>query len=110
MPTLKDTGWAIFFISVVSALMVLGVAQLDSSSWAEGVRAEYSAETTPNEDEAASDENFDGIPALLIILITIIASGLKLTLLMGLPGLITLAVRRRLGRLKEHTSAGAAPG
>ena len=112
MPSRKDTVLAILFITLASAIMMFAVMQLDSSAWAEGVRADSSAEITPTENEATfeGEDELAGIPAPLRIVVTSVASLLKITLLMGIPGLITLAVLRRADRSKDRPPAGAAPG
>ncbi len=106
MPTLKETLLAILFITFASAIMMLAVAQLDSSAWAEGVRAEYSAETT-GEGEASGE--FEGMSGPLMLLAATVGSALKITLLMGLPGLITIGVLRLVNRNGKRSPAGAAP-
>ncbi len=109
MPTLKDAVLATLFITIFSALMMLGVAQLDSSAWAEGVRAEYSTETTSGEAKGGdAEDGFEGMSGPLMIVLGAVASALKISLLMGIPGLITIAVRRRQSRSANQSPAGTA--
>ncbi|MFK7804198.1 MAG: hypothetical protein AB8G95_21370 [Anaerolineae bacterium] len=114
MPTLKDAFWAIFFVTLVSAAMMVGVAQLDGSGWAEGIRAEAAAEYEGTENEGgegetAGDEGLEGLSAPLMFIIATVGSLLKITLLMGIPGLITIGTQRFIDRMRKRTSVGTAP-
>lgn len=102
MPTLKEAVWAILAIAFASAIVMIAVAQLDSSAWAEGMRAEALAATQLGENQVSENQAMgEGIPAPLMMVAVTVGSLLKITLLMGLPGLITIGVlrlKRRYGK------------
>ena len=101
MPTLKESIWPIVAIIIASALVMFAIAPLDSSEWAESMRAEFSAEG--GEDEPFAEG--EGLPGVLLI----IGPLLKITFLMGIPGLITLSILRITRRFGKRSPAGAAP-
>jgi len=114
MPNLKDTVWAIIVISLVSAVMMVGVAQLDSSGWAEGIRAEATAEieatdSETGEGETVGEDGLEGFSPLLMIAVGTIGSLIKISLLLGVPGLLTIGVRRLIDRVRKRASVGTAP-
>ncbi len=88
MPTLKEMIWPIVLITIASAIVILAIAPLDGSAWAEGMRAGASAE---------GGEALDQLSGI----IRFIGPLIKITLLMGVPGLITLGVRRAVRRVRK---------
>ena len=111
MPTFKDVVVAIIFISLASALMIVAITPLENGAWAEGIRADYAAEYASTEGESESEgmPEIEGVPSALLMVLVVVASLLKITLLMGLPGIITMWVRRLISRFKDRPSARAAP-
>ena len=107
MPTLKEVVWAILAITLAAAIVMVAVAQLDSSGWAEGVRAEAPPATRGGESQAVGER--EGIPAPLMMIAATIGSLLKITLLLGIPGLITIGILRLTRRNGKRAPAGAAP-
>ena len=107
MPTFEEVIWAILAITLAAAIVMVAVAQLDSGAWAEGVRSEASAETQGVESQAVGER--EGIPAPLLMIAATIGSFLKITLLLGIPGLITIGVLRLTRRNGKHAPAGAVP-
>lgn len=102
MPTAKEVVWGILGITLASAILMFAVAQLDSSAWAEGVRADVLLENEP------ADE-ITGVPAFLVPLIEIVGSLIRIMILMGIPAFITLAILRRIDRNKKDSSSEPAP-
>lgn len=101
MPTLRESIGPIVLIMIASMLVMFAIAPLDSSEWAEGVRADFLTEG--GEDEPFADG--EGPPGILLI----IGPLLKITFLMGIPGLITLGILRLVRRFGKRSPAGAAP-
>ena len=100
MPTLKESIWPIILIIIASTIIMLAIAPLDSSEWAEGMRADFSAET--ESEPSADGERPSGIFMLIGPLI-------KITILMGIPGLITIGILRITRRFGKRSPAGASP-
>jgi len=88
MPTFRETIVPILAITVASAILMMLLSPLDATQWAEGFRV--------GSEVGAEEELGGGIAS-------IIGPLLKITVLMGVPGLITLGVRnliRRFGAKK----------
>lgn len=100
MPTLKETIRPILLITIASAIIMFAIAPLDSSEWAEGIRSGFNAE----EGEGVQGE--DGPPGGIF---RFVGPLIKITILMGIPGLITVGVRNLIRRLSNRSAAGAAP-
>lgn len=90
MPTLREMIRPILAIIIASAILMLLLSTLDATAWADGFRAGVSAETP-----AASESDTPGG------IVNIIGSLIKITLLMGVPALITLGVRNLIGRSRK---------
>ena len=89
MPTLRESIQPLLVITIVSAIVMLLLAPLETTEWAAGFREGFSAE---------GGEGFEGDgPGGVILLI---APLIKITMLMGVPALITLGVRRLIGRFR----------
>ena len=101
MLTLRQSIGPIVAIIIASALMMFAIAPLDSSEWAESVRAGFSAEEGEGEPFAEGE----GPSGILLV----IGPLLKITFLMGIPGLITLGILRLVRRFGKRSPAGAAP-
>ena len=86
MPTFRDSLRPIIAIVIASAILMLLLAPLASTEWADVMRGAVSAE-----------EGFEGATSFSIVMI--IGPLIKITLLMGIPGLITLGVRNLIGRV-----------
>lgn len=107
MPTTKEIVWGILGITLASVLLMIAVAQLDSSAWAESVRAGILLETERGESQPADEAM--GIPEFLMPLIEIVSSLIRIMILMGIPAFITLAILRRIDHNKKHSSSEPAP-
>lgn len=89
MPTFREAVVPIVMITIASAIVMLLLAPLDATAWAEGFRGGASAENT---------EAFDGGFSIIMIIGPLI----KITIIMGVPALITLGVRRLIGRARPN--------
>ena len=89
MPTLREAFIPILAITIASAIIMLLLAPLDATTWAEGFRVGDSAETT---------EALEGGFSIVMIIGPLI----KITFIMGIPALITLGVRRLIGRTRPN--------
>ena len=94
MPTLRESMWPILAITIASAVVMLLIAPLEATEWAAGIRAGLSAEGT----EAIEG----GAPSGLI---AIIGPLIKITILMGIPALLTFSARRLIGQLSKRRLA-----
>ncbi len=106
MPSVKEIFSGILGIIIASALLMLAVVQLDSSGWAEAVRTSVSTEAQISEGQAENEG--EGIPESLMFLVEIVGSILRLIILIGIPGLITLGILRLIERNKKRSSAKSA--
>ncbi len=84
MPTFRDMIRPILAITIAAAIVMLLLSTLDATTWADGFRTGVSA-------EVVEEDGFTGI-------VSIIGPLIKITFLMGVPALITLGVRRIIGR------------
>ncbi len=87
MPTFRDMIRPILAITIAAAIVMLLLSTLDATTWADGFRTGVSADV----GEATDGDGLTGI-------ISIIGPLIKITFLMGVPALITLGVRRIIGR------------
>ena len=90
MPTLRESLRPIVAIAIAAAIVMFLLAPLEATEWANGFRAGVSAENV---------EGFEAGPGGIAI---IIGPLIKVTLLMGVPALITLGVRNIIGRLRNN--------
>ena len=86
MPTFRESIRPILAITIAAAIVMLLLAPLEATEWAGGFRV-----GVPVEDGAGFEAGPGGI-------ITVIAPLIKITLLMGVPAVMTLGVRRLLSR------------
>lgn len=86
MPTLRESLRPILAITIAAAIVMVLLAPLDATEWANGLRAGFSAE---------SGDAFEEGPGGTLM---IVAPLIKITILMGVPALITMGVRRVLGQ------------
>ncbi len=89
MPTLRESIGPILAISIAAAILMLLLAQLDATEWANGFRV------------AAPVAEGEGVEAAPAGIISFIGPLIKVSLLMGIPALITLGVRKLLGRVRS---------
>ncbi|MFK7804983.1 MAG: hypothetical protein AB8G95_25345 [Anaerolineae bacterium] len=126
MPKFKEVLWAIFAISLASAIVMVAVAPLVESEYADEVRETLSAEAEISESQSVEEggENAALLLAIILgdsdalgessvttplsIIIFIVGSILRLFTLMGITGLITLLVLAVLSRLKKRLAATGA--
>lgn len=87
MPTLREMIRPILAITIAAAILMLLIAPLDATTWAAGFRVDVVAVAR----EGLEGDAPGGIAAIIGPLI-------KITLLMGVPALITLSVRNLIGR------------
>lgn len=87
MPTLRESIRPILTITVASIIIMLLLSLLDTTEWAAGIRAGFSAE---------GSEGFKGdSPGGAILFI---APLLKTTFFIGIPALITVGVHNLINR------------
>ncbi len=87
MPTFREMIRPILAITIAAAILMLLLAQLDATTWADGFRV------------GVTNEGFEGDTRSGIV--AIIGPLIKIALLMGLPALLTLGVRNLIGRLRK---------
>lgn len=87
MPTFRETIVPILAITAASAILMLLLAPLDATQWAEGFRVG---------GEVSTEEELGGGIA------NIIGPLLKITFLMGIPGLITIGIRNLIRRFRSN--------
>lgn len=104
MPTLKESLWPIVAIIVASAIVMFAIAPLDSSEWADSMRGEFSAEAEGRDGEPFAEG--EGGPSGIL---RFIGPLIKITILMGVPGLITMGILRITRRFGQRSPAGATP-
>ncbi len=90
MPTLRESLTSTLVIIIASAIVIFLIAPLDATEWASSMRA------------GAGEEGGEGMPGGIFGLV---AAFIKITLLMGIPGLITLGVRRLSRRIRAWRAA-----
>lgn len=85
MPTFRESLQPILAITIAAAIVMLLIAPLDATAWADGIRGSVTA---------VGGEGSEELPGGIIM---IIGPLIKITLLMGVPALITLGVRNLIG-------------
>lgn len=103
MPTFREAIWPIIAVIIASAIIMFALDLLDNSDWADSMRAGISVEAEGGEGDFTEEGESP------INILSIIGPLLKITIFMGLPGLITLAVLRLTRRFGKQSAAGAAP-
>ncbi|MFK7769695.1 MAG: hypothetical protein AB8B55_20980 [Mariniblastus sp.] len=101
MPSLKETAWAIVFITLASAILIFAVAQLGNSGWADSVRADALAGGKGGHGHAYSETGKSFSPLIFIAIVA--GSLLKIVFALGIPGLITLGVLRFTRRKRKRS-------
>lgn len=86
MPTIRESIRPILTISMAAAIVMLLLAPLEATEWASGFRVGV---------PLGGGEGFESGPGGII---TVIAPLIKITLLMGVPAVMTLGVRRLISR------------
>lgn len=90
MPTFRESLWPIVAITIAAAIVMLLIAPLEATEWANGFRGGVTA---------VGNEGFEaGTGGITMIIGPLI----KVTLLMGVPALITLGARNLIGQARRN--------
>ena len=89
MPTFRESIRPILAITIAAAIVMLLLAPLDATEWANGFRVGV---------PAVGNEGFENSPDGIT---TIIGPLIKVTLLMGAPALMTLGARSLIRRSRK---------